>query len=230
MSNFLRTGFVAIALAFVFGTFAVTETSAQINDVLKRMDTHYKALKSLQADVTREIYNSQLKDTDTMAGSLSLIPGKGRDFSLRLDWTKPRNETIAVVNGKYVAFTPDLGQAYTGDSGSKKLNSKGGGNALKVLGMDKAEIKANYNVEYLGQEGVGGAVQTWHLRLTPKVKSDYKFADVWVDGNGMPLQVKITQLNNDTDSILLTKLKKNDSLNPSIFTVSLPRGTKIIKG
>ncbi len=231
MSNFLRTGFIATSLVFVLSIFAATETKAQIvNEVLKRMDVHYKTLKSLQSDVTRELYNSQLKDTETMSGSLSLIPGKGQNAAFKLEWIKPRNEIISVVKGQYVAFTPGTGQAYTGNSSSKKLNKKGGGNVLKVLGMDKAEIKANYNAEYLGQESISGAVQTWHLRLTPKVKSDYKFADIWVDGNGMPLQAKITLLNNDTDTILLTKLKKNDISDFSIFKISIPPGTKIIKG
>jgi outer membrane lipoprotein-sorting protein len=231
MSKFLRTGFVAIALAFILSLFAVTGTNAQgVSEVLKRMDAHYKTLKSVQADITRELYNSQLKDAETMSGNISLIPGKGRDVALKLEWTKPRTEIISVVKGQYVAYTPGTGQAYTGNSSSKKLSSKGGGNALKLFNMDRAEIKANNNAEYLGQESISGSVQTWHLRLTPKVKSDYKFTDIWVDSNGMPLQIKITLLNNDTDTILLTKIKKNDISDGSIFKVSIPPGTKIIKG
>jgi outer membrane lipoprotein-sorting protein len=229
MKKILRYGFTAIALTFVLSAFAATETNAQINEILKRMDEHYKALKSLQADVTREKYNSQLDETDKMAGSISLLPGKGRNFSLRLDWTKPKNETISVVNGQYVAYSPGIGQAWTGNSESKTLSDKGG-NALKVMSMSKEEIKANYDVEYLGQETISGGIPTWHLKLTPKTKANYKFADLWVDGNGMPIQGRITQLNNDTDSVLLTNLKKNASINTSIFRVSLPKGTKIVKG
>ena len=229
MDKFLRNGLVAIALTFVFSAFAAPETSAQVNEVLKRMDANYKVLKSVQADITREMHNSQLKDTETMSGTLSMTPGKERNFSLRLDWTKPRNETISVVNGQYVMFVQGSGQAITGSSDSKKISGKGGG-VLKAMSMSKEEIKAKYNVEYLGQEGIGGAVQTWHLKLTPKVKADHKSVDLWVDGNGMPLQVKITLLNNDTDLILLTKVKKNELSDYSIFKVSLPKGTKIIKG
>lgn len=229
MSKFSRYGFIAIALVFVLSAFAATQTNAQINEVLKRMDIHYKTLKSLQADVTREQYNSQLGDTDTMNGSLSLVPGKERSLSFRLDWTKPRTETISVVKGQYVLYTPGTGQAYTGSSSSKKLSNKGG-SVLKVFSMDKAEIKANYDAVYIGQESIGGSVQTWHLKLTPKVKADYKFADIWVDSNGMVLQAKITLPNNDTDTILLTKLKKNEISDYSIFKVSIPQGTKIIKG
>jgi outer membrane lipoprotein-sorting protein len=229
MNKFLRTGLIAAALVFTFSIAGVSEASAQINEILKRMDTHYKSLKSVQADLTRETYDPTIKVTDTMSGSIVLAPGKGRNFSMRLDWEKPRKETISVVKGQYVMFVPGSGQAITGDSSSKKMNGKGG-NGLKIMSMDKAEIKANYNVEYLGQEGISGAVQTWHLRLTPKVKSDYKFTDIWVDSDGMPRQVKIFLPNNDTDTFLLTKIKKNDLSDFSILKVNLPKGTKIIKG
>lgn len=231
MKNFLRYGFTAIALTFVLSAFAATPANAQgiVTEVLKRMDAHYKLLKSLQADVSRETFNSQLGETDKASGTISLLPGKGRNFSLRLDWEKPKAENIAVVNGQYVAYNPGIGQAWIGSSGSKTLSSKGG-NALQVMSMSREEIKANYNVEYLGQEGISGAVQTWHLKLTPKVKSNYKFVDLWVDGNGMPLQGKITLLNNDTDTILLTRLKKNETIAGSTFKINLPKGTKIVKG
>jgi outer membrane lipoprotein-sorting protein len=229
MKNFLRNGLTALALIFMLSAFAGS-ASAQINEILKRMDDHYKALKSLQANVTREVANPQLAgDVDKMAGTISLLPGKGRNFSFRLEWTQPRNEIISVVNGQYVLYTPAIKQAYTGDSSSQKVQGKGG-NALKMMSMSKEEIKANYDVEYLGQENISGGVPTWHLKLTPKAKADYKFADIWVDGNGMPLQARITQSNDTTDSILLTNLKKNASINASIFKVNLPKGTQIVKG
>src|SRR5215203_597514 len=227
MKKFIRYGFTAIALTFILGG-AATSANAQINEILKRMDEHYKALKSLQANVTREVYNSQLGETDKLAGTISLLPGKGRNFSFRLDWTQPKTEIISVVNGQYVAYTPGIKRAYTGSSDSQKVQDKGG-NALRFMSMSKDEIKTNYDVEYLGQESVSGGIATWHLKLTPKAKSNYKFADIWVDGNGMPLQGKITQLNNDTDSVLLTNLKKNVSIKGEIFKVSLPKGTDIVK-
>ncbi len=228
MSNFLRYGLTAIALAFVFGAFAAPQTSAQVNEILKRMDEHYKALKSLQADVSREQVYSQLNDNDKSSGTISLVPGKGRAFSMRLDWTKPKTEIISVVNGQYVAYTPGNNQAYTGNSGSKTLSSKGG-NALKVMSMSKEEIKTNYDVQYLGEESLG-STPTWHLKLTPKADSNYKFVDLWVDGNGMPLRGKVTLPNNDTDQITLTNLKKNISIKGSIFKVDFKEGTKFVKG
>jgi outer membrane lipoprotein-sorting protein len=228
MKNFLRYGLTVIAVTFILGAFGTTGAAAQTTEILKRMDEHYKALKSLQSNVTREVYNSQLDEMDKMAGTISLLPGKGRSFALRLDWTQPKNEIMTVVNGQYMAYIPSIKRAYTGTSDSQKVQEKGG-NALKIMSMSKEEIKANYDVEYLGQENISGGIPTWHLKLTPKAKSNYKFADIWVDGNGMPLQGKITQLNNDTDSVLLTNLKKNISIASSIFSYKIPKGTEIVK-
>ena len=92
--------------------------------------------------------------------TISLLPGKGRNFSFRLDWTQPKNEIISVVNGQYVAYNPGIKRAYTGNSDSQKVQEKGG-NALKIMSMSKEEIKANYDVEYLGQETISGGIPTW---------------------------------------------------------------------
>lgn len=229
MKNILRFGFTAIAVLVLFNTVAVIETKAQIvNDILKRMDTHYKTLKSLKANVAREKYNSQLEETDKQQGTITLLPGKGRNVAFRLDWTTKPQEIISVVNGKYVAYKESTKILYTGNSESKKLNEKGG-SVLKIFSMSKDEIKAAYDVNYVGQENISGNISTWHLKLVPKTQMSYKFSEIWVDGNGMPLMGKITMPNDDTDTILISGLKKNEKIDPKIFKVDYPPGTKIEK-
>jgi outer membrane lipoprotein-sorting protein len=49
MKSILSAIAVTVALCFV----GPVEASAQVNEILKRMDTHYKALQSLRADVSR---------------------------------------------------------------------------------------------------------------------------------------------------------------------------------
>ena len=86
MSNFLRTSFSALALAFVFGAFAATQANAQINDVLKRMDTYYAKLQALRSDIKMIKYNDNLKvteDGDIYDGKLMFIIKS----NLYKDWT-----------------------------------------------------------------------------------------------------------------------------------------------
>lgn len=230
MKNILRFGLTAIGVIFLFSAFAVPETKAQnlVGDILQRMDNHYKALKSLRANIAREKYNSQLDETDKYKGKISLMPGKGRNFSFRLDWTTPK-ESIAVVNGQYVAYKASTKTAYKGSSDSKTVNDKGG-NVLKILSMSKEEIKANYDVQYVGEEKVSGSTPTWHLKLIPKTKASYKFSELWVDGNGMPIMGRVTMSNDDTDTALISGLEKNIKLKAAIFKINLPKGTQIILG
>ena len=230
MSNFLRAGFAAIALTFVLGTFAATETNAQINEVLKRMDTHYKALQTLRADIKMVKYDGTLKmteDSDIYEGKVMYLPAKGRDAYIRIDWSKPV-ESLAVVDKKYVVYQPRLKQAMVGNVNSTK-GSAGATNPLSIINMSKEQLKANFDIKYLGQENVGGGTPTWHLELTPNIASTYKTSDIWVDGNGMPVQIKITENNSDSTTILLTNLDKKSVINKDSFSIKLPSGTKLVK-
>jgi outer membrane lipoprotein-sorting protein len=95
--------------------------------------------------------------------------------------------------------------------------------------MSKAQLQANYNIAYLGQENVG-AVPTWHLELIPKTANNFKKADLWVDGNGMPIQARVTENNSDTTTIMLSNLQKNVSINVAEIPIRLPKKIKIIQG
>lgn len=230
MNKILKLRVLGIALMFAVSLFAAGETNAQnpTNEILKRMDEHQKALKSLQANVQMAKFNSQLNETDVSEGVTMYLPAKGRDALVRIDWARPVQETLSVVNKQYVIYRPRLNQALVGkvDSKSKEANRTG---ALSFMNMSKEQLKANYNVQYFGEEKVAGNVATWHLKLTPKTPTNYQYAEVWVDGNGMPVQAKVVENNNDSTTVLLSNLQKNVSLDANKFKVQLPKGVQVIK-
>lgn len=232
MKTFVRFGFTAIALTFFFNTFAVTETKAQtvVNEILKRMETHRSMLKTLRSDITMDKYNPQLDIHDVKQGNVTYVPGRTeRDMYININWTKPVQEELSIVEGEYTIFTPRLKRAIKGKVDAAK-NSAGAGNALAFMSMSKDQLKANYTVKFLGEEAVKSGAQTFHLLLTPKAANKYKSAEIWVDGNGMPVQAKVVENNNDSTSVLLTGLRKNETINAGVFKKKLPKDTKIIKG
>jgi outer membrane lipoprotein-sorting protein len=232
MKTFLRFGVTAIALIFFFNAFGAGVARAQdpTNEILKRLQEHRAALKTLRADVTMDKHNSQLGEHDTKDGSVIYMPGQSeREMYIRIDWTRPSVEQLAVIKGEYTLFTPRLKQAIVGKVDGAK-NSAGASGALAFMSMSKEQLKANYTVKYMGEETVGGAAKTWHLLLTPKAAGKYKSAEIWIDGNGMPLQAKVVESNNDSTTVLLKNLRKNETINAKIFKIDLPKGTKEIKG
>ncbi|MGH9948845.1 MAG: LolA family protein [Pyrinomonadaceae bacterium] len=219
----------------VFGIVFFTAGSANafgqgiINEILARMDAHNKALTSLRSNVTMVKENAQLGGAlDTTEGNVLYLPVRGKDPLVRIDWISPK-ESLAVVSKQYVIYRPGLNQAYTGTTDSAKGNAKAG-SALAFMSMSRTQLKANYDMKYLGEAAVKSGVKCWHLELTPKARTSYKSAEIWVDGNGMPVQSKVNEHNNDSTTILLANLQKNARINTAEFKIELPKGTRIIKG
>lgn len=231
MKTYKQIGFTAFLLVLFFGTCAVTESNAQNikNEILKRMDEHNKALTSLRANVVMDKYNSQLDEHDATEGKAIYLTQKGGNPYVRIDWTKPVEESLAVVNKQYILFRPRLKQAIIGSTDQAQGSGKAG-NALSFINMSKEQLQANYTVKYLGQEKVKDGTLTWHLELTPKTAQSYKSAELWVDGNGMPIQAKIIEQNSDATTVFLSNLEKNKTINASQFKISPPKGTSIVKG
>ncbi|HEY0429612.1 MAG TPA: outer membrane lipoprotein carrier protein LolA [Pyrinomonadaceae bacterium] len=230
MKIFLKLGLSALALLFLFSALAVTETKAQtgvLGEVLKRMDEHNKKLATLKASVRMDKYNAQIDTHDITEGSVTYAAQKGKNPYVRIDWTKPVEESLAVVNKEYVLYRPKLNQYIKGNINQAKGSGTAGG-ALAFINMSKAQLKANYTIRYVGQETASGA-PTWHLELTPKAATNYKVAELWVDGNGMPIQAKVTENSGETTTIVLSNLQKNVTVNGSDFVINT-KGAKEVKG
>ena len=226
MHKFLKFLLPVFAVALFFGSVSVTESRAQgvLNTILQRMDQQNKALTSLRAGVTMTKVNTQLDEADKYVGTVLYLPRKGKDAYVRIDWTSP-NESLAVRDSKYVLYKPSIKSYYTGSVNDAKGSGKAGG-ALAFMNMSRAQLKENFEVKYLGEATVASGTETWHLQLTPKVATSYKSAEVWIDKDGFPVQSKVYEKNNDTTTILLSKLEKNVSLKGSAFSITVPKDAK----
>lgn len=228
MSKFLRAGFIAIALTFVISVLTVTQTNAQNSVILTRMDKYYQSLQSLQANVTMEKRNAQLDETDVSQGKVWYVPAKGkRQMAIRLDWSKPAVENLLVINGLYKLSRPRLKTEYRGKVEKAKNNASVSG-PLSFMSMSKKQLTDNYHVETIGTEKLSDGTETAHLKLTPKTTQKYKLAEIWVDGNGKPVQMKVVETNGDWTTVLLTNSKDNVTIDKSVWILETPPGTKII--
>lgn len=225
MSNLKRyLGFAALLFVFIGGA-AASEASGQVlNSILTRMDNHNKALQSLKADVTMVKENTQLRVKDTTEGKVTYVPRRNSDPYVRIDWRNP-DETFLVIKGTYVIHRPRLKQYITGSTKQAKGKGTAGG-ALAFMNMSRAELRKNYQVVIVNENAsLSGGVSTIHLKLTPKIKASYQYAEVWVDSDGMPRQSKVVENNGDSTTILLKNLEKNVNVNLSDFKFDPPPGT-----
>jgi outer membrane lipoprotein-sorting protein len=224
-----RKVIVGLAIGLFIGIVSVSETPAQgiLREILSRMDKHSAALTSLTADLKMVKSDPVTDESDTYEGTIAfLAKTSGHPRYARIDWTKPR-ESVVVIGDAYQLYSETRKTITTGKTGQ---GTRGVPGVLGLLSMSKDQLTKNYTVDYVGQEGITGAVQTWHLRLTPKGASIYKSSDIWVDGDGMALQAMDTEKNNNTTTMLLTRVRRNESIKGDIFKIVPAPGTKTIKG
>jgi len=223
-------------VALIVSAFAVVSPSVNgqgaglVSSVLSRMEKNRQTLKSLRAGINVVKYNSQLGTEDKFSGVVIYMPTGGREAAVRIDWAKPRKESIAVNNSRYTVYRPALGTVYTGSSNRLKGSDNNAGSLLAMMSMSKAQLEARFQpVKDVREESLWGGVSTIHLTLVPKGKASYKYAEVWIDGAGMPVQTKIVEHNDDSTTMRLTGLEKNPRINSGDFDIKYDSNVKVVK-
>ena len=216
-----------VSLTIVSPTNANAQGAGLVSSVLSRMEKNRQTLKTLRAGISMEKYNSQLRDSDTFQGMVIYVPGSGRQASVRIDWTRPRQEILAVNNGRYTIYRPNQKIVYTGNSNSK-ANKAGG--VLEMMYMTRQQLEARFEpVKDVREETLWGGVSTIHLTLVPKGNAGFKYAEIWIDNAGMPVQTKVVEKNDDSTTMRLTGLEKNVKINPDDFNVKYDGDVKVVK-
>ena len=224
----LIAAFIVSALAFVYPAESNGQGAGLVSSVLSRMEKNRASLKTLRAGISMVKYNSQLGVEDKYNGVVIYMPTAGRQAAVRIDWNSPRREVLSVNNNRYTIFRPTLKVAYTGDARSKK-NEAGG--LMEMMNMSRQQLETRFHpVKDVREETLWGGVSTIHLTLVPKGNAGYKYAEVWIDTAGMPVQTKIVERNDDSTTVRLTGLEKNQKISSSDFEVKLDSNIKIVKG
>lgn len=221
---------VLLASAFLVSSPKVTngQSAGLVSSVLSRMERNRQSLRSLRASLSMEKYNAQLRDAERYKGQVMYMPASGRDASVRIEWQSPQHEILTVSNGKYTLFRPRLNMAYVGSS---KSNRNKAGGVLEMMYMTRAQLEARFQpVKDVREETLWGGVSTIHLTLVPKGNSNFKYAEIWVDSAGMPVQTKIVEKNDDATTMRLSSMERNLRISGDEFNVKLDSNVKIVKG
>ena len=200
-----------------------------VSSMLSRLEKNRQNLKSLSADISMDKYNAQLHDSDKFYGTVRYIPVGGKSAFVRLEWTKPQHEILAVANGGYMLYRPRLNQVIVGNTNSVK--SAKDNDVLALLNMSAAQLRSRFgDLEDVHDETLWGGVSATHFKATPKAAASYKYIEVWVDSSGMPVQTKMVEKNDDSTTVRLTNVEKNQTLDKSIFELKLDSSVKKVKG
>jgi len=232
MKRYLTLGLAIALTAIVAFSVVPPTTNAQgaglVSSIFSRMDRNRRDLRSMRASISMEKYNAQLKDSDKQSGTVIYLPGAGKNAFVRVDWQRPQQETLSVADGKYTLFRPRLKMAYVGDANSNRSKAS----SVLGFGLDatKSQLTSAYDAQNVYDETLWGGVQTTHIKLVPKGGARYSYAELWVDGNGMPVQTKVVEKNGDATTVRLMNVQRNAQVSKNEFKVELGADIKKVRG
>lgn len=229
-----------VPLASLFAALALTvsllpstthgQSAGLVSSVLAKMERNRQSLKSLRAGISMEKYNVQLGVSEHYRGTVLYVPSGGRQASIRIEWQSPAHEILAVTNGKYKLFRPRLNVVYEGNARSTR-DKAGAGSILELMYMSRQQLEQRFEpIQDVREETLWGEVSTIHLKLVPKGNASFKYAEIWVDSSGMPVQTKIVEKNNDSTTMRLTATERNVRISSDQFNLKLDSSVKVVKG
>lgn len=235
MKKFVPLTMIALTLAaLVSFSLPLATVSAQpglVSSMYTRMQRNQQSLKTLRANISMQKYNAQLHDADEYRGMIFYIPGPGgsRASMLRLEWTSPQHETLTVANGSYQLYRPRLATVVEGRTGT--IHSGRDNDVLALLNMSASQLKTRFgDPEDFREETLWGGVWTQHMKVTPKGTASYKYIEMWVDKEGMPVQTKMVEKNDDSTTVRLSNVERNQNISPDQFKQNLGSNVKHVKG
>ena len=225
----LVVGILLATLSIVPASGTSAQTAGMVSSILNRMERQKRNLKSLRADITMEKYNSQLRDKETWSGIVLYIPVATGSAFVRLEWNRPQHEILTTENGNYMLYQPRKGIVYEGKTNTIKHGNDG--DVLALMNMSATQLRTRFGeFQDMRDETLWGGVATQHLKVFPKVAANYKYIEVWVDNEGMPVQTKMVEKNDDATTVRLTNLAKNQTIPMDQFKQNLDASVKRVKG
>ena len=228
--NLVRLVYHSVKLFPVLCLLTAWPLSAQsVDDVFARLDKSAQGFKTLGADIKQTAHTAIVNDDSTENGTIRLKRVKVGETHILVDFTKPDPKTVSIAAGEVRIYIPKAKTVQVYDLRSKRSILEQG--MLLGFGATSAEIKAAYDVRYVGQESISGQ-PSGHIRLVPKsreVLQTLKSAELWIsDALGVPVQQKfITSGNGDYTMIQYTNLKINPALGDKYLKLSVPKDVQI---
>ncbi|HKQ89310.1 MAG TPA: outer membrane lipoprotein carrier protein LolA [Blastocatellia bacterium] len=223
---------ISLLIAGVDRSASANAQAQLLTGILNKMEKAHQDLKSLKAEMVLERTNTQIGVTDSEFGQLLYKPGPQKSKQkLRIDYTKPSKDVLAVDGDNFVFYQPRIKQALKGMASKYSKGRQGGLAQFITIALDGSLKSASgkYNIGFVKDEMVEG-VMTSVLRLTPKSIDQFTSFDIWVNQqSGFPVRFSGTERNGDQTMVTLKNLQLNTNVPNNAFALDLPSGTKIVK-
>ncbi len=204
-----------------------------LTGILNKMRKANQDLKSLKAEIIQEKTNTQIGVTDTTQGQLVYKPGPGNsNRKLRIDYTKPSQDILAVDGDSFIYYQPRIKQAVKGIT-SKVSKGKQDGLAQilsAVLSGSLESASGEYESSLIKSDEMINGIMTSMMRAIPKSNKQFTKIDIWISQQTwIPVRFSATERNGDVTVFTFKNMQLNAEVPNNMFNLKLPSGTEILK-
>ena len=202
----------------------------KLESVLRHMEKSSGNFKSFSADITKKAYTAILEEFD--------LPERGKFYYkrasdgsalIREEITDPAEKITTIKDDEALIYQPKTKSASCYNLGKHKDKAE---YIALGIGQSPADLKATFNISYLGIETVNGApCSILELKpKDPKVASIFASITVWIDNaTGVSRQMKMEEPFEDYILVSFSNEKLNEKIDDSKFEQKLPRDVDILR-
>jgi len=229
---------IVTAVLAVFALAAVTPIAAsaapqnaELDRILKKMETAGRGLKSFQANVNQEKYDKTIASTDRSVGTIYYRGGSTGSERILLDYTKPVPQTISVKGDEVTIYQPKIKQVYV--TTRQRQAGRNASLSFLTVGYNQAgaQLREKYDITLLGPETVGSYSTTLlQLKAKQPAANSPRSIQVWVDNaTGLPVKY-VTFQENERTTVTLSNVQTIPTLPDSRFDISIPGDVRRVEG
>jgi outer membrane lipoprotein-sorting protein len=215
-----------IAALFFFSA-AVSEASRpdRLDDILANMQRAGGKITTFYADMRQQTVRANVGGRPETYQATVFFKHKGRADQAVIKYSKPAGQTIWVLDNRIVLYQAGLRQVIeTTRQAQASKNPEVSFVATPYRSVP--QLKSQYNVTYLGDEGAMAKLQ-----LVPKGRSSVSKSILWVDQSmWLPVKYEVTSSNGNVSVFSLSNIGVNGTISDNNFKPGpWPEGTKIVK-
>jgi outer membrane lipoprotein-sorting protein len=212
----------------VFSSAILLLAADPLAEVFARMDKVAQTFRGMTANI-EEIVHTEIVNDNTISTGTIKLKSKPGDTRFLVDFTNPdapRSASFAGTEARLYNPKTKTVQIYNTANKESVMEQV----FLLGFGATSSEIKANYDVSWVGTEDIDGK-PAGHIKLIPKSKDvlmKLKQADLWIsDSLGMPVQQKFTTTSaGDYTLLKYSNIKLAPSLSNRDVEIKVPKGTE----
>jgi len=221
MNRAIKLGVFALTLA------GLMHAADSADAAFAHIDAAAKSFKGMTADLTDTEHNALVNQDEVNKALVKFLRVKAGSMRAVITWDDGSGglEYNGKEGKRYSAKTKTVDVVNL--SGKQSTINK---YVALGVGASSAELKAEFDVTYVGEENVGGK-PTSHLKLVPKTHdpaSSLKQADLWYASNGLVVQQKISHPSGDYQVMLYSNMKLG-SIPEKEMELKLPKDVTVQK-